>query len=76
MSSTKEADVAKKKKGFIKKATANAHGQFAAKVERAGMSTAAYANKMANSPSADPKTKKQANLAKTLMKLGKKRGKK
>ena len=64
---------AKKKKGFIKKATSNAQGQFAAKAEHAGMSTAAYANKMANSPSADPKTKKQAQLAKTLIKLGKKK---
>lgn len=49
---------------FIKAATANAHGQFRAKAERAGMSTAAYANEKADAPG---KLGKQARLAKTLI---------
>lgn len=51
-------------KKFIKAATANAHGQFREKAERAGMSTAAYAEKEKNAPG---KLGKEARLAKTLM---------
>jgi hypothetical protein len=53
---------------FIAKATAGAHGQFAAKAKKAGMSTAAYASKMKKGNSV---TAKQARLATTLMKLNK-----
>lgn len=53
-------------KNFIAKATANAHGQFRAKAEKAGMSTAAYARKEEHAPG---KTGKQARLAETLMGL-------
>lgn len=52
---------------FIARATANAHGQFAAKAKRAGMSTASYARKEAHAPG---RTGKQARLATTLMRLG------
>lgn len=51
-------------KHWIAKATANAHGQFAAKAKAAGMSTAAYAKKEAG---AKGKLGKQARLAETLM---------
>lgn len=61
------------KKGWIAGATKNAHGQFRAKAQRAGMSTAAYASKMS---SAGGKTGQQARLAKTLMGLGKGKKKK
>lgn len=54
---------------FIKKATANAKGQFKAKAKKAGMSTAAFANAKAGAPG---KTGKQARLAKTLMGFNKK----
>lgn len=68
--------MATKKKGWIAKATANSHGQFRAKAKAAGMTTAAYAAKETK-PGAkvDAKTKRQANLAKILMRLGKKRKK-
>jgi hypothetical protein len=49
---------------WIKKATANAHGQFKAKAEAAGMSTHAYAEKEKN---AGGKLGKQAVLALNLM---------
>lgn len=59
------------KKNWIAGATKNAHGQFAAKAKKAGMSTAAYANKVIASKTASPTLKKQARLAKTLMRVGK-----
>jgi len=52
-------------KKWMAKATANAHGQFAAKAKKAGMSTAEFANKEAG---AKGKLGKQARLAKVLMK--------
>lgn len=58
------------KKKFIASATKNAHGQFAAKAKKAGMSTAAFANKEKD---AGGKIGKEAVLARTLMKLGKRR---
>lgn len=59
-------------KNWIEKATANSHGQFAAKAKRAKMSTAAYAAKEKNDPNASRVTKKQASLASTLMGMHKK----
>ena len=53
---------------WIEKATANSHGQFAAKANKAGMSTKSYANKESGKGG---KTGKQANLAKTLMGMNK-----
>lgn len=55
-------------KNFIKKATANSHGQFRAKAQAAGMSTAAYASKKKH---AKGLTGEQARLATTLMGLSK-----
>ncbi len=55
-------------KNWIKGATSNSHGQFRAKAQAAGMSTGAYASKMADAPG---KTGSQARLAKTLMKFKK-----
>ena len=52
------------KKKWIKGATANAHGQFAAKAKKAGESTAAFAAEKADAPG---KLGKQARLAQTLM---------
>lgn len=49
---------------FIAKATANAHGQFRRKAQKAGMSTRAFAEANKNAPG---KTGKQARLALTLM---------
>lgn len=57
---------------WIAGATANAHGQFASKAKKAKMSTAAFAAKEKNNPKASPVTKKQAQLASTLMGLNKK----
>lgn len=54
---------------WIANATKNAHGQFAGKAKKAGMSTGAYAKKMKNSK--NPVTAKQATLAATLMGLNK-----
>lgn len=51
-------------KHWMQKATANAHGQFRAKAQRAGMSTLAYAEKEENAPG---KLGKQARLAETLI---------
>lgn len=56
-------------KKWIAAATANSHGQFKAKAQKAGMSTADYAHKMQHAPG---KTGKQARLASTLMGLNKK----
>ena len=52
------------KKKWIKGATANAHGQFAAKAKKAGKSTAEFAAEKSDAPG---KLGKQARLAKTLM---------
>jgi len=58
-------------KGAIKRP-----GAFKKKAEAAGMSTEAYANKTTKPGSkASTQTKRQANLAKTLAKLRKKKGK-
>lgn len=53
-------------KKWIAAATKNSHGQFKAKAQKAGMTTADYAQKMAHTPS---KTGQQARLATTLMGL-------
>lgn len=53
-----------KSRKWIAKATANAHGQFAAKAKRAGKTTREFANEHAGDSG---KTGKQARLAKTLM---------
>lgn len=56
------------KKKWIQGATENARGQFAAKAKKRGMGTAEFARKVLSNPEAyDEKTRKQANLAKTLM---------
>lgn len=57
-------------KNWIKGATANSHGQFAAKAKKAGMSTAAFAKSKAG---AGGKLGKQARLAETLGKMRKKK---
>ena len=51
---------------WIAGATANSHGQFAAKAKKAGASTAAYASKKSDAPG---KLGHQARLARTLMGL-------
>lgn len=56
------------RKNFIARATANSHGQFRAKAKGAHMSTAAYARKEAHAPG---RLGRQARLASTLMRLGK-----
>lgn len=62
------------KKKWIAGATKNAHGQFRAKAQAAGMSTSAYASKVLRKGShASTKTKRQAALAQTLGKMRKKR---
>lgn len=55
-------------KGWIKGATANAHGQFAAKAKGAGKSTKEFAAEKADAPG---KLGKQARLAETLMSMHK-----
>lgn len=55
---------------WIAGATSNAHGQFAAKAKRAGMSTAAYASAH---DTGSGTTAKQARLAETLMAMHKRR---
>jgi hypothetical protein len=50
-------------------------GAFSAKAKRAGMSTQAYARKVANDPNASTRTKRQAGLAKTLGRMNKRRSK-
>lgn len=52
-------------------------GAFTAKAKRAGMSVAAFARKVLKKGSqASTRTKRQASLAKTLRKLGKRRSRK
>jgi hypothetical protein len=53
-------------KRWVKEATENSHGQFRAKAEAAGMSTAAFARKH---DSDSGKTGAQARLAENLMAL-------
>ena len=55
---------------WIEKATAKNKGKFAAKAKKAGVSTASYANKKA---SAGGTLGKEANLAKTLSSMRKKK---
>lgn len=57
-------------KKWIAEATKNAHGQFAAKAKRAGMTTRQYAQKHKGDTGT---TGKQARLALTLMGMQKKR---
>lgn len=52
------------KKKWVQKATANAHGQFAAKAKAAGETTREFAAEHAHDGG---KLGKQANLAETLM---------
>ena len=52
------------KKNWIKKATSNAHGQFAAKAKEAGETTRQYAEEKKDAPGV---LGKQARLALTLM---------
>ena len=59
---------------WIQEATSKHPGAFSKKAEEAGMTNAQYAAKVtANPDEYDPKTVKQANLAKTLTKLRKKK---
>lgn len=59
---------------WIQEATSKHPGAFSKKAKEAGMTTAEYAAKVtANPDDYDPKTVKQANLAKTLTKLRKKK---
>lgn len=61
---SRSAPVAEKKKKWIKKATANSHGQFRAKAEKAGESTHAFAEEHKGD---SDRTGKQARLALALM---------
>jgi len=66
-------DIVKPRKNWISKAIKRP-GAFAAKSKREGMSVALYANKVTSKGStADTRTKRQANLAKTLAKMRKKK---
>jgi hypothetical protein len=56
-------------KGAIKRP-----GAFRAKARAAGMSTQAYARKVASDPHASTRTKRQAALARTLGKMRHRRG--
>lgn len=56
--------MAEKKKRWVQKATANAHGQFKAKAEKAGESTKEFAEEKKDAPG---KLGKEARLASTLM---------
>jgi hypothetical protein len=59
---------------WIQKATSEHPGVFSKKAKEASMSTSDFAAKVtANPDNYDEKTVKQANLAKTLMKLRKKK---
>lgn len=61
---------------WIQGAVSKHPGAFSKKAKEAGMSTAEYAAKVTANPGEyDKKTVKQANLAKTLTKLRKKKGK-
>lgn len=63
------------KKMWIKGAISNP-GSFSKKAKKAGKSTAAYATQVTKKGSkASSNTKRQANLAKTLSKMRKKKGK-
>lgn len=63
-------------KKWIQEAVSKHPGAFSKKAKEAGMSTAEYASKVtANPDQYDKKTVKQANLAKTLTKLRKKKSK-
>ena len=64
--------VAEKPKHWMKEAFANAHGQFKAKAEKAGKSTAAFAKEKEGAPG---KTGKQARLAEVGIKASKSRAK-
>ena len=60
-------------KSWIKKAIKRP-GAFTKKAKKAGMSTSAYAKKVTKKGSkASTRTKRQANLAKTLRKISRKR---
>ena len=62
-------------KKWIQEAVSEHPGAFSKKAKEAGMSTSAYAAKVtANPDEYDKKSVKQANLAKTLTKLRKKKG--
>lgn len=61
---------------WIQEATSKKPGAFSKKAKEQGMSTAAYAAQVTKTPEKyDKSTVKQANLAKTLSKLRKKKGK-
>lgn len=61
---------------WIQGAVSEHPGAFSKKAKKAGMSTAEYTAKVTSNPGEyDKKTVKQANLAKTLSKLRKKKGK-
>lgn len=62
-------------KKWMQEAFENSHGQFSGKAKKAGMSTSEYADKVLADPKTSTKSKRQANLAKTGMKYGKKKGK-
>lgn len=60
------------KDDWVDEATENAHGQFRAKAKKRGLSTRAMVSRVLANPSKyDKKTVKQAQLAKTLMAMGK-----
>ena len=61
---------------WIQEAVSEHPGVFSKKAKEAGMSTAEFASEVTSHPDKyDKKTVKQANLAKTLSKLRKKKGK-
>lgn len=60
---------------WVKEAVSENPGAFSRKAEKRGMSTAEFASTVSSNPGEyDPKTVKQANLAKTLKKLRNRRG--
>ena len=61
---SRKPTMAEKKKGWIKKATSGAHGQFRRKAEAAGKSTRGFAKEKEH---AGGTLGKQARLAETLM---------
>lgn len=61
---------------WIQEAVSERPGAFSKKAEKQGMSTAEYAQQVTENPDKyDKRTVKQANLAKTLSKLRKHKGK-
>jgi len=59
---------------WIQEAASKHPGAFSKKAKEAGVSTSAYASQVTSNPEEyDKKTVKQANLAKTLSKLRKKK---